>query len=236
MYKGIYIATSGAIAKSVELMFRTRNIANSSTVGYKKEDVIFGSFPLPSATPVAERVMKNTQAIITTDYSHGSIINTGNPLDLALSGDGFFVLEGEKYTRRGDFKLDSEGFLVNKDGIKVLGQGNQPIQLPPGRIEIGPDGTIIVNGTLVGRLKIVDFEKPYQLLRLGDSIYVPQAGETPQEVNTRVIQGSVEGANVNVISEMVRMIESMREFEAYQKMIRAFDESTQKAINEIGRI
>ncbi|MEC4685252.1 MAG: flagellar hook-basal body complex protein [Nitrospirota bacterium] len=237
MYKGIYIAASGAILKDAELSLTARNIANASTPGYKKERTSFSSFLLPSTENISnpERVMVEKGKVV-TDFSAGDFIKTGNPLDVAIEGDGFFVLEGERYTRRGDFRLDEEGYLLNIDGLKVMGVDDTPIQLPQGRVEIGPGGDILVNDTTVGRLKIVDFPQPYNLIQAGEATYLAPADLKPVESSSRVSPGVIEGSNVNIIKEMVGMIKTTREFETYQKMIQAFDSATSKALNEIGRI
>ncbi|NOX21360.1 MAG: flagellar hook-basal body complex protein [Nitrospirae bacterium] len=238
MYRAIYIATSAASVKDRQLEFINRNLANLNTIGYKKERIAFSSFVLPKEFmfEASTKVMLNPSPIITTDYSEGKLINTGNPLDLALKGKGFFVLEGNRYTRRGDFRLDSEGYLINIDGMRVLGDNSMPIRIPSGKVIIAKDGSITVDGKRIARLKIVDFAEPYRLLRIGDSLYIPQGQQEPIESVAQVIQGSLEGSNVNIISEMTRMIEATREFETFQKTIRAIDEASSKAINEIGRI
>ncbi|VAX30349.1 Flagellar basal-body rod protein FlgF [hydrothermal vent metagenome] len=237
MYKGIYIAASGAILKNAELSLTARNIANASTPGYKKERTSFSSYLLPSSENISnpERVMVEKGKTL-TDFSAGEFIKTGNPLDVAIEGDGFFVLEGKKYTRRGDFRLDEEGNLLNTEGFKVMGVDDTPLQLPQGRMEIGPGGDIMVNGTTAGRLKIVDFPQPYKLIQAGDATYLAPAESKPVESSSRVSSGVIEGSNVNLIKEMVGMIRITREFETYQKMIQAFDSATSKALNEIGRI
>lgn len=236
MYRGLYIAASGAITKHANLIFHSRNIANSDTPAYKREWVVFSSFALPSVMPVAERVMKDPMPILITDYSPGEMVHTGNPLDLSIKGDGFFSIEGNLYTRRGDFTIDRMGYLTTKTGKKVMGTNGRPIQLPPGQVEIGQSGEISVNGELVGAIRVVDFPKPYNLIKVGDSTYMPGPGSGPQDIQASVAPGTLEGSNVRVVHEMIEMIETMREFEAYQKMIRAFDESSRKATNEIGRI
>ncbi|NOZ25525.1 MAG: flagellar hook basal-body protein [Nitrospirae bacterium] len=237
MYKGIYIAASGAVLKDAELSLTARNIANASTAGYKKERTSFSSYLLPFSRTVSgpERIMVESGRTV-TDFSPGQFIETGNPLDVAIEGDGFFVLEGDRYTRRGDFRLDRDGYLINIDGLKVIGADDAPVQLPPGMVDIGPGGEISVNGTAAGRLKIVDFAKPYGLVKTGDATYTAPAESEPRAAFPRLLSGVVEGSNVNVIKEMVAMIKTTREFESYQKMIQAFDSAASKALNEIGRV
>ncbi|HEB75797.1 MAG TPA: flagellar basal-body rod protein FlgF [Nitrospirae bacterium] len=237
MYKGIYIAASGAVLKEAELALTARNIANASTPGYKKERTSFSSYLLPAVRSVSgpERIMVDRAETI-TDFSPGRFIETGNPLDIAIEGDGFFALEGGRYTRRGEFRLDGDGYLVNTEGLKVVGADGAAIQLPPGKVDIGPGGEISVNGVPAGRLKLVDFARPYRLSKAGDATYTAPADARPAAASARVLPGVIEDSNVNVIKEMVGMIRTTREFETYQKMIQAFDSASSKALNEIGRI
>lgn len=237
MYKGIYIAASGAMMGEREMDLLTRNIANSSTDGYKKERVAFRSFLLPPVEDVSqpERVMTEEAAVI-TDYSQGEMIATGDPFDLAIRGDGFFVLEGNLYTRKGTFILDSEGFLTDTEGRRVMGEDGNPIHIGSGSMNVSRDGEVTVNGTVVGRLKVVDFPKEYKLVKMGNGVYTSTIDTQPIKADVEVMQGMKEGSNVKVIEEMVKLISLTRQVEAYQKMIRAFDDSSGKAINEIGRL
>jgi len=236
MYKGMYIIASGAILKDDELGMISRNMANSNTYGFKRDSLTFRSYYLPMLdTPARpdERVMVEKGEVV-SDYSFGTMLKTGNPLDVAIDGDGFFVLENGQYTRRGDFRLDENGDLINHEGVRVLGEGGQPINLEGGEVVITPEGEIILDGSSVGRLQIVDFEDRKALLKAGDSTYVATSEPIPAESGVR--QGYLESSNVNIISEMVRMIETVREFEVFQRMVRAYDEAVAKASNEISRI
>ncbi len=237
MYKGIYIAASAAAVKDAEVSVITRNLANASTAGYKSEGVAFSAYILPLVREVGyqDRVMVEKGRVV-TDFSPGSFIHTGNPLHVAIRGDGFFTLEGGLYTRRGDFRIDAEGYLVNVEGRKVLGGDGEPIRIPQGGLTIGADGEVTVDGAAVGRLKVVDFPRPYNLTKVGDSTFIPSGAQRPREVSSGIVQGELEASNVNVFREMTRLIRTVREFEAYQRMIRAFDNAAAKALNEIGRI
>ncbi|GBE01017.1 flagellar basal-body rod protein FlgG [bacterium BMS3Bbin06] len=237
MYKGIYIAASGAITRERELSVITKNIANAATHAYKKEKLSFSSFLLPSTVDASysEKVMTEESGII-TDFSQGGMTSTGDPFDLALEGNGFFALEGNRYTRKGSFGLDGEGYLISSEGYRVLGDDGNPLKIPSGRMDVNEEGFITVKGTNVGRINVVDFPKPYNLLKVGDGLYLSRDNAAPVRADARVVQGTLEGSNVNIIQAMVEMMRAVREVEAYQKMMRAFDENAGKAINEIGRI
>jgi len=165
-------------------------------------------------------------------------VNTGNQLDLAIDGEGFFSLENGKYSKRGDFRLDDDGYIVNHKGIKVLGQGG-PIQITDtGRISISSEGEVSVNnaGTnnLIDTLRIVEFADKSVLRKSGEDMF-----ESPQEgVESRAViqQGYIEKSNVDAVREMVQMITALREFETYQKTIQIFDESTGRVLSDIPRI
>ncbi len=238
MYRAIYIATSAAAVKDRELEFINRNIANLNTIAYKKERTAFRSFLTPAAGPfnASTRVFVDPGITIKTDFSEGRLINTGNSLDLAIKGKGFFVLEGNQYTRRGDFQLDSEGYLVNHKGLRVLGENSKPIKIPAGKIIISSDGTITVDSRPIGKIKLVEFPDENKLIKVGDSLYVTNIQQQPVKSDSEIVQGALEGSNINIVKEMVMMIDTLREFETFQRTIKAIDEVSSKAINEIGRI
>lgn len=229
MYRGIYIALSGAILKETQLETITRNLSNSNTIGYKREGL---SFRDCIVSEERGRIMASASSV-NIDFSEGQLIRTGNTLDIAINGDGFISLAGNRYTRRGDLKRDKDGFLTTREGIRVLGK-NGPIRIPDGRIEIDREGNIAVNGVTIDRIKIVNLSINNNMVRVGDSaFYTEEAGK---ETKAEVLQGYLEGSNVNVIDEMVKMITTLREFESYQKVIHAFDEATSKLSNEIMKI
>lgn len=235
MYKGIYIATSGAVIKYTQLDVISQNLANADTIAFKKDAVSFTDYmvsDVPSAGMPDSRVMADISTI-KTDFSSGNIVKTGNPFDVAVDGEGFIALEGGLYTRRGDLRKDREGYLVTYNNKKVIGEGGS-IMLPEGRIEISGSGAVSVNGAEVGTIKMVDFEKAGSLTRIGEGMFISDVSGTKSK--STLSQGHIETSNVNTIKEMVRMIETLREFEAYQKMIQSFDDASSKVINEIGRL
>ena len=235
MYKGIYIALSGAVLKRRNLDIFAQNIANANTTGYKKERISFKDYVVPADNKNDlnddGRVMADLSRSI-IDFSSGALSQTGNPLDVALHGKGLFALEDGKFTRNGSFMMSSEGYLTTESGLKVLGEGG-PVQLQGNRIDILPSGDIIVDDVIADRLKIVDFPDKGVLKKLSEGTFTTE--ETGESVNAQVSQGFLETSNVNIIQEMVQMLASNREFESYQKMIHAFDEASSKTINELGK-
>lgn len=238
MEKGIYIAISGAIARQKALEISAQNLANADTVGYKKERLTFKSLlfsevqPELTKEPNDGRRMNDFEAPF-IDFSQGILIKTGRNLDLAIEGDGFFSIEGGFYTRKGTFEINKDGYLVTKDGQKVLGNGS-PIKLPFGNLEINEQGEISVNGLVSGKVDIVNFSNKESLKKIQNGYYV--STEIPFPVNVKISSGYIEKSNIDVVNEMVYMINSLREFETYQKAVQTFDMITDKAINEMTRI
>jgi flagellar basal-body rod protein FlgF len=236
MYKGIYIALSGSILKQGQIDVQSNNIANANTVGFKKERSSFRECLVSgiSGSPDSDdgRAMSDLSEV-RTDFGAGNQFTTGNPLDIALDGKGFLSLEGARYTRKGDLRVDKDGFLATQTGQRVLGtQG--PIQLPPGKADIVPSGDVRVDGNVVDTLKIVDFAKPELLVELEGGQFT--TAEPPGKSDAVVSPGHLEASNVEVVKEMVQMITTLREFETYQKAIHAFDEAASKVNNEMAKL
>jgi flagellar basal-body rod protein FlgF len=235
MYKGIYIALSGAVLKRSNMDIFAQNIANVNTPGYKKERISFKDYiiPVDNKMNLTEdgRVMADLSKSI-IDFSSGTIMRTGNPLDLAINGEGFFALEEGRYTRNGNFMISSDGYLTTKDGVKVLGDGG-PIAVQGSSIDISASGEVIVDEKPVGKMKIVNFPDTGALKKLSGGMFATD--ETGETVDSQISQGFLEQSNVNAIQEMVQMLATTREFESYQKLIQSFDEASSKAINELGK-
>ncbi len=176
-----------------------------------------------------------------TDFTQGALRDTGRPLDVALSGDGFLVVQtprGERYMRAGNLTLDASGQLVTQRGDLVVGEAG-PITIPPGEVAIGEDGALSVNGQQIDHLKIVRFADPRaSLAKEGDSLFIAKGQEKASETSaTRVVQGALETSNVNVVSEMVAMMQNGREFESLQRSVTLMmNDLGRKVSSEIGKI
>jgi flagellar basal-body rod protein FlgG len=177
---------------------------------------------------------------VNTDFSAGPTQKTGNPLDFAISGEGFFSVqtpEGVRYTRDGRFSINEDGELVTLSGYPVLGEGG-PIQVDGPSLAMDETGTITIDGNPVDRFKIVTFQNPMALKKIGDRLFAPMeavGGAKPAEA-VQLHQGVVEQSNVTTIRMMTEMIEVLRSYESYQKAIRSIDEATAKSINDVGRV
>ncbi|SCG81876.1 Flagellar basal-body rod protein flgG Distal rod protein [Proteiniborus sp. DW1] len=177
---------------------------------------------------------------IAVDYTSGIIIETGNKLDFALEGDGFFKVQtpsGTAYTRDGSFTLDANGQLVTKEGYAVLGQ-NGPIVLGQRTFEVNDNGDIIVGGQVVNSLDIADIDNKEYLRKQGNNLYTILENIEPEETPFTgvLLSGYLETSNVNTIKEMVNMITAQRSYESNQKVIQAQDQLLDKVVNELGRV
>jgi len=235
MHKGIYIALSGAVLKQRQVETISQNLANADTLGYKKDILSFKDYLIPREIVSLEpdgRVMGDLSSSV-IDFSSGNFIKTGNPLDVAIEGEGFISLEGSRYTRRGDLKRDAEGYLTAYNGIRVLGKKG-PIRLPEGKAEISEQGVVSSGGTEIDTLRLVRFGEAEKLSKKDGGIFSSAGRGT--ETRTVLKTGYVEKSNVEAVKEVVRLIESLREFEMFQKAIHFFDEAASKVNNDIGRI
>lgn len=181
-----------------------------------------------------------------SDFTQGGIVDTGNKLDVALLGPGFFKLqvqEGVLYTRDGNFSLNGQNQLVDMDGKFVLSNNNTPITIPNGDINISENGVISVDGQMLASLGIDNITNTEALKKVGDNNYQAIVGPDGQPIplqiqgfEGRTMQGHVESSNMNPIDGMVEMITLLREFEASQKVIRMEDEMLEKAATEIAKL
>lgn len=243
MNSGMYAALSGNLAAMRRLDVLTNNLANVNTAGFKKDRLTFESL-VTNAKNLTQGANPGNTPVLSgdrfyTDFSQGLLKQTGNTLDLALEGDGFFVIntpQGKAYTRQGNFQRDANGKLVTIDGYEVLGSG--PITIENGKVDIDTRGNVVVNGVPVATLQVVDFPKPYALQKIGNAMFVPSDPQaTPQPVTVpRVSQGAIEDSNVNTIQEMAYLIETNRFFETCQKVVRSYDDMAAKAANDLGKM
>jgi len=213
------------------------NIANVNTPGYQAERIVFREFLVK---PRNESQISFVQDVGTArDLSDGPLQRTGNPLDVALNGEGYFVLDtplGERYTRHGRFQLNADGQIVTNAGYSVAGNGG-PIQVNPngGQITITKDGTVSDETGVLGQLRVVRFDDPQQLRKAAGSSFIAPDGVNPQNVNTpTIVQGMVEGSNVNAIGEMTRMITLHRTHDSVAKFIQQEDKRQKDMIQTLG--
>lgn len=257
MVRGLYTAWTGMANEQKRLDVISNNLANSATVGYKKEGVTNQSFDDmlaikirdKSATGGDSNIGKVTLGVkigeVYTDYTQGSLRETGNTFDLAIEGSGFFTLsvvngnaeEVNRYARAAQFVMDSEGYIVDVNGNHLVSESGY-LQIPTdaSQVVIDVDGSVYADGALVDQLTIKDFENYDYLKKYGDTMYGAKEGAVEIETSNLVRQGFTEQSNVNVVSEMVNMITITRAYEANQKVIQSIDGTLELAANSIGKI
>ncbi len=258
MVKGLYTAYTGLRNEQNRMDIMTNNLANASTVGFKKEGSTSQSFDSVLAYKLKDASvgLGNAQYLGVNnpgvkvgenyiDYTQGSFRITNNTFDFALDGDGFFAIEytnlaketSTKYTRAGNFTLNNQGFLVTNDGDYVLDTNNRRIQLNPLlEADITTDGVISQNGRRVAQILVTDFEDYDYLERFGETFFQPIEGAKTTNSTALINSGCLEMANVQVISEMVNMISITRQYESNQKILQTYDRSLDIAVNNLGKV
>lgn len=258
MLRGLYTAWSGLVNEQNRMDIMTNNLANASTVGYKKEGATSQSFDdvLTVKIKDASVGLANVQRTGVrnpgvkigenyTDFSQGSFRETGNTYDMALEGEGFFAIEFTKkagetstmYTRAGQFTLNKDGYLVTQEGDYVLDANNKRIQLDTLKdADITVDGRISQDGKVIAQIQVADFEDYDYLEKYGETYYRPIEGAELTQGMASVRAGYLEMANVQVVSEMVNLISITRAYESNQKIIQTYDGSLDIAVNQLGRI
>jgi len=224
---GIYTAAMGARAQEKRLDIVSNNIANAATPGFKKEVVSFEDFLFQTSSPNLEQ---------------GSIKATGNALDIALSGEGFLKVQtdqGVLYTRGGNLNLNREGALITQEGWPVLGKGG-PISISGknSTVRIETNGQVFDGDQSIDSIDIVKFPPKTELVRMKNGYFKPaDPQETPSAAEgCSVQQGALEEANFNVVQEMTQMIDAMRHFEAYHKIIQSFEQVDSQLVSKLANI
>ena len=247
MNRAVYAVTSGGLAAEARLEAVAQNLANLGTAGYKAERLVFRVRPLDGGPAVEiDPVLGRTAAqVVETatvrDFSQGPVRPSGNPLDAAILGEGFFAVatpRGERYTRAGSFTRDGDGYLVTQHGERVQGEQGD-LQLGVGEAAIGGDGTVVVDGARVGRLKVVGFGAEPALLPEGATLFAPVPGTAATPLDASAVQlegGALEGANVDAVTGMIELVDVARGFEAYMHAMQRLDEVAQRSINDVGRV
>lgn len=221
------------------------NLANLSTPAFKRESIQFEEFVVP--VPATEAEGGNTVDVsfvldrgIARDLSNGRFEQTGNTLDLAIAGPGYFAVEtpdGERYTRNGHFTLDEQGRVVTEEGYQVQSEGGAiALQPQDGDLQVGPDGSLSTSLQLLGKLRIVEFADERGLRKTGASLY-DAGGQTAQAATAaRVRQGMVEKSNVEPVIEITRMIEIMRAYQASAELTKSGEDLLRQAIEKLGTV
>lgn len=219
-----------------EMDIVAHNLANAATTGFRREGVVFSEFVHAGGEgPPLSMARANTRAV---DLSEGDMTETGGTFDFAIRGDGFFLVEtpdGQRLTRAGSFSPSAEGELVTPDGHRLLDAGGAPVAIPAGaaQVTLSADGTLSANGQTVATLGLWRPADPLTLRHHEGTLF--EAGATLPADGASVLQGRLEGSNVDPLSEVARMIAVQRAYEAGQSFLLREDERTRSVIETLGR-
>lgn len=253
MLRGLYTAYTGMMNEQYRMDIMSNNLANADTTGFKKEgstsqaysEVMAVKIKDVSENPNTPKRLGNMSLGVKigetyTDFSQGSLRDTGNTYDIAIGGDGFFNIEftnksGEtstKYTRDGGFTLTKDGYLVTKDGDYVIGEnGRIQLSTTAGNTVFDESGNIYQDDRLVASLKLTEFEDTNYLTHYGETMWDAKEGAVAKDAdNAKIYQGYLEMSNASVVKEMVNMITISRQYESNQKMLTTFDDTLEKSM------
>jgi len=253
MFRGFYTLTSDMLTQQRRLNVISNNMANAATPGFKKDAIMTttfgealayrtGSIDKRNPAPLGNVTMMRVVDEKITDYEQGNFDTTGRPLDVALAGPGFFEIQtpggGTVYTRNGSFTLDEEGYLYLQHIGRVSGSDGGPIMLGTDKVEFKWDGTITyADGTVLDRLRIVDFLDYYPLEKTGEGMFLNEDAANMVELNMPDVRWKMlERSNVNAMDEMVAMITSQRALQSASQILKMYDMIMSKAANDIGRL
>jgi len=230
MIVGLYTSVTGKAARSENMDVIARNLANINTIGFKKNMASFSTFMDGDNAIPGVSLSK-----LSIDHEQGSVKATGNKLDLAITGNGFFTMDtgnGLRYSRNGHFVLNSEMELVNAMGWKLTGStGAVSIPKNAKDVLIGDSGSVSADGVIVGKLRIVNFEDKSDLKEVGNSSFKSKSNsEGDIAEGFTVQQGYLENSNVSVIEEMVNMIVNNRSFQGNNRVNKTIDGTLEKLI------
>ena len=252
MSYGLYAAVSGSMVQEKRMEILSNNLANVNTSGFKEDRPIFREFynKVNNTIMLIDTASQGNSMLaqkmdmgyltfsgVKTDFSAGDMKYTGNPLDVAISGPGFFAVNtprGELYTRMGNFSLNDRGELVTHEGYTLKGKG-ESIKIEGTEITIDRKGAVTVDGVNIDTLKLVDFEDCTALRKVGDNLFENREGGNEKKADECEIKHqTLELSNINIVKEMVKMIDVLRLYESYQKVIQSLDETTSRATREVG--
>ncbi|CAK0775204.1 Flagellar basal-body rod protein FlgF [uncultured Gammaproteobacteria bacterium] len=236
-----YISLSRTMVLRRQMDIVANNIANMNTTGFKQERVLFNE--LIKKPAIGERVSMVQERATMRDFSPGPLTATANPMDVAINGKGYFVVDtvnGPKYTRAGRFELSPQRQMVNQSGLPVLDQSGQPISMPEGasNIRIDAEGHVFTDQdpkNPVGKINLVSFQREQFMQAVGGGLFTTDEKPQPAPAETKLAQGMLEDSNVKPILEMTAMIEIMRQFQLAQHIAESEHERVRGAISKLGR-
>jgi flagellar basal-body rod protein FlgF len=245
MLRGMYSAATGMITQYKKIDVLGNNISNVNTNGFKGDSVTLKSFSEEIASRMAGNVpvgsLSNGVTVggVSTDYTQGSLEQTGKTTDLYISGDGFFSVEaspaggGVKYTRDGNFSVDNGGYLELASGERLLGSNGAPIYVGGTDFAVTADGTVTSGATQLGKIQLYSSQNLNGIAKRTDGFFNIT---TPAQANGKLVQGSLEGSNVDAISEMTGMMQATRSFQSCQQAFQTNEDSLDRLISQVGSL
>lgn len=248
MLRGLYTAASGMMAQLLQNDAVANNLANINTTGFKSSTVPFGAFNdvMVNAmskqweAPVGMMSMGSVAGNSHINFESGDMVETGNPMDVAIRGEGFISVQlpsGElAYTRNGQLAINGTGTLINNNGYPVVGESG-PITIPTGTtsVVVKPNGEVVANGNAVGKIRINQFDDLKKMEPIGQSLFKTTQQATTADPKTTLEQGKLERSNANAISSLLDNINGLRAYEMMQRSIHIQDQTLQKVINDVGK-
>jgi flagellar basal-body rod protein FlgF len=243
MENALFVGLSRQVALGREMQVIANNLANANTSGFKAESIVFNTDYQPDQGDAIGRgqpIAYVADRGLSRNLDEGEFTSTGNPLDVAIGGEGYLTVrtaDGDRYTRDGHLRVDATGQLVTGSGDPVLDDSGDPIVLRPtdGRPTIAADGTISAANGQIAKLKVVDFPDDSALKRQGGDLLWTDQTPTPA-ANARVMQGMLEGSNVQPVVEMTRMIDVLRSYQANATLMQTNNDLIRRAVDTLGSV
>ena len=247
MGRELYPAMSGGMRALRSLEVLSNNLANVNTTGYKKDTAVFKLHSPEAAQGLpedsAERRLAEAWSSLDseyTDFTQGGLRPTGNPMDLALNGEGFFAVQspdGEVFlTRDGTFQVDAEGYISNSAGLRVLGANSQAIEMPDGEVRIDDAGVVRVNDQTVGTIGVFDVADRQALEKVGGNLWTDPDGGALVPAGAQVRQFQLEGSNVDAISALTELIAASRYYESFKNTLNTSGEMDRQLNVQVGKL
>ncbi len=252
----MYASASGMLTEAARHETIANNLANVTTTGFKHDVALVRQHPSQQIHRIYDNLLtlkgyttdlapalgtRGQGAIvdaISTYFTQGSLMETNNPTDIAIRGQGFFMVatdRGRRYTRQGSFSIDGLGRLVTQSGDPLLTITGAPVHVDGKTFEVNPDGTIFLDGMDSGRLAVMMPDDIAFMVKEGESLYAPAPGARFRASSATLSQGHLERANVNAVLEMAAMLQALRSYEANQRAIVAQDGTLNTLISQVGR-
>jgi flagellar basal-body rod protein FlgF len=238
MQNATYVALSRQDALRRQMDVVAHNIANSNTTAFKGQRMLFTEFL--ERPGMHEQVSFVQDRAVVRDTANGGVASTGNLLDFAIHGNGYFTLDsasGRRYSRAGNFQLNEQRQITDTNGLPVLSDGGQPMVVPEGakEIRLSGDGTLATETGPIGKFNVVVFKQEQLMTEVGSGLYVTDEEPQAAPTETKLAQGMLEQSNVKPIVEMTNMMEIMRQYQQTQKMLETEHERMRTVIQRLGR-